>query len=86
MAGAEVAQLYLKFPEDAEEPIWQLKGFDKTASLAPGASATVEFDLVARDVSTWNVDGANWTVAPGTFEVAVGASSRDQRLTGSIKQ
>jgi beta-glucosidase len=84
VAGAEVAQLYLQFPESAGEPQWQLKGFEKTELLAPGASVKVRFDLVARDFSIWDVQKHGWSIAPGTFVAAVGASSRDHRLAATL--
>jgi len=40
MAGAEVVQLYLRFPATAGEPPLQLKGFQKVW-LLPGQSSTV---------------------------------------------
>ena len=43
VAGAEVAQLYLTWPDSAQEPGAALRGFQKTSVLAPGASQLVEF-------------------------------------------
>ncbi|EDQ89527.1 uncharacterized protein MONBRDRAFT_32335 [Monosiga brevicollis MX1] len=82
-AGAEVAQLYLGFPSSAGEPPRQLKGFEKVV-LAPGAKTTVTFDLRPRDLSIWDVKQHAWSPVSGTFEVAVGASSRDIRQTSSF--
>merc|ERR1712146_63395 len=82
-AGAEVAQLYLGFPSSAGEPPRQLKGFEKVI-LAPGAKTTVTFDLRPRDLSIWDVKQHAWSPVSGTFEVAVGASSRDIRQTSSF--
>jgi beta-glucosidase len=83
VAAAETPQLYLSFPSSAREPPWQLKGFEKTA-LAPGGKATVVFPLTVRDLSVWSVHEHAWTAVRGAFEVAVGSSSRDHRLVGSI--
>ena len=44
VAATETPQLYLRFPASVGEPPWQLKGFEKT-TLAPGAKATVTFQL-----------------------------------------
>ena len=83
LAAAETPQLYLSFPSSAGEPPWQLKGFEKTA-LAGGGKATVVFPLTVRDLSIWSVHEHAWTSVRGAFEVAVGSSSRDHRLVGSI--
>ena len=85
VAGAEVAQLYLRFPRSAGEPPQQLKGYVKTPVLAAGATQQLSFRLSDRDFSIWNVSTHAWAVVDGTFGVSIGASSRDMRLTGSIE-
>jgi beta-glucosidase len=82
-AGAEAPQLYLGFPSGAGEPPKQLKGFKKV-NLAPGASAHVTFNLGWEDLARWDSNAHAWTVPQGAFQVLVGASSRDIRLTGSF--
>jgi len=82
-SGAEVAQLYLGFPASVGEPPRQLKGFRKV-SLAPGASTHITFRLNWEDIAFWDVITHKWTVAPGIFQVMIGASSRDIRLTGTF--
>jgi beta-glucosidase len=84
VTGSEIAQLYIGLPSSApSSPPKQLRGFDKL-QLSPGASGTVTFDLVRRDLSYWNVVEQAWVVPSGTFSVYVGSSSRNIRLTGSI--
>ena len=84
-SGREVAQLYLGFPASAGEPPKQLKGFHKTAVLAPGDKATVIFVLTDRDLSIWDTSKHGWAKQSGKFDVMVGSSSRDIRLTGSLQ-
>jgi beta-glucosidase len=83
VAGAEVAQLYVGYPAAAGEPPKLLKGFNKVA-LAPGASAQVSFTLSASALSIWNVVSDSWQLVPGTYQVLVGSTSRDIRLTGTV--
>ena len=83
-AGAEVVQLYLSFPTQAGEPPQQLKGFEKV-HLEAGESSFVTISLDARAFSVWSVDAHAWTVVSGKFGVAVGSSSRDHRLVGSVQ-
>ena len=83
-AGREVAQLYLAYPGDAGEPPLVLRGFAKTDVLAVGGAETLSFGLTRRDLSVWDdvaTPQGRWRVAPGTFGVHVGASSRDLRLS-----
>ena len=84
VAGAEVVQLYLSFPSGAGEPPQQLKGFEKV-HLEAGESTVVTLGLDARAFSIWMVGTHAWAVVSGTFGVAVGSSSRDHRLVGSVE-
>lgn len=82
--GAEVAQLYITLPPSApESPPRQLRGFAKLP-LAAGESGTATFNLRRKDLSYWDVGAQQWVVPEGEFGVAVGASSRDIRLEGTI--
>lgn len=85
VTGAEVAQLYLTLPSSAPStPPKQLRGFAKL-KLEPGASKTATFNLRRRDLSYWDTGRQQWVVPGGKFAVAVGASSRDLRLSGSLQ-
>lgn len=82
--AAEVAQLYLGFPDSAPDiPVRQLRGFEKT-NIQPGESATAKFELRRKDISYWDTASKKWNVPKGTFNVDVGSSSRDLRLNGKI--
>ncbi len=85
VAGAEVAQLYLGFPNIAEgnEPPIQLKGFQKVM-LTPGESKTVELKLDAHAFSYWSVKQHAWEIAPGVFQVMVGDSSANTPLKSTL--
>jgi len=82
-AGAEVAQLYLGFPSAANEPPKLLKGFQRVV-LTPRQTQHVVFNLKWEDLANWDATTRGWLVTPGTFQVLVGASSRDIRLTGGL--
>ncbi|KAL3481343.1 glycosyl hydrolase family 3 N terminal domain-containing protein [Aspergillus californicus] len=81
-SGAEVAQLYIGYPDSAPStPPKQLRGFDKF-HLVAGESGQAIFELTRRDISYWDVVSQKWVVPTGEFKVYVGSSSRDIRLTG----
>ena len=85
-AGKEVVQLYVTDPDSSvARPPRELKGFAKTATLAPGEGQTVTFRLQSRDLSYWSVRQHRWVLEGGTFRLGVGASSRDLRLTTTIE-
>jgi beta-glucosidase len=83
LTGAEVPQLYLGFPAAAGEPPKLLKGFEKI-TLPPGQTQHITFNLNWEDLACWDIAARGWIVPPGVFQVMVGASSRDIRLTGSF--
>jgi beta-glucosidase len=78
VTGAEVVQLYVTDPAEADEPPLQLKGFQKV-TLKPGESGEVAIPLPADAFSTWDEETHAWKVYPGTYTVSVGSSSRDIR-------
>lgn len=76
--GAEVAQLYLQFPDAAGEPPLQLKGFSKIF-LKAGSSARVEFPLESKDLSVWDENVHHWVEQSGKFGIAIGGGLSDIR-------
>lgn len=83
VAGSEVAQLYVGFPAAADEPVRQLRGFQKVA-LEPGQSQAVTFELRRRDLSIWDTAAQNWKVEAGNYTFHVAASSRDLKASTTL--
>ncbi|WP_165400076.1 glycoside hydrolase family 3 C-terminal domain-containing protein [Motilibacter rhizosphaerae] len=87
IAGSEVPQIYLTFPTAAAEPGKRLVGFDRI-DLAPGERRTVSVVVDAaapnHPYSIWDTSSNGWKTVPGDYVVAVGSSSRDLRLTGTV--
>ncbi len=84
-AGKEVVQLYLGSPDTpAPRTVRELRGFTKIR-LAPGESAVVPFRLSERDLSQWSTRAHGWVLEPGAFEVSVGASCRDIRVSTTVE-
>ncbi|KAM0715730.1 hypothetical protein Q7P37_009230 [Cladosporium fusiforme] len=80
--GAEVVQLYIQFPAEAEQPTQQLRGFEKVR-LIPRQDHEISFSITRRDLSYWDTVAQNWALADGQYTLSVGPSSRDFR--GSTK-
>jgi beta-glucosidase len=82
--GAEVVQLYVGDPQaSVARPPRELKAFAKV-DLDPGQTAVVELAVGARDLSWWSTTLHDWVLEGGEFVLAVGASSRDLRLTTTV--
>ncbi|KAJ9621678.1 hypothetical protein H2203_007167 [Taxawa tesnikishii (nom. ined.)] len=78
--ASEVPQLYAGIPN---APVRQLRGFDRVP-LRPGQSKLVTFPLTRRDLSVWDVVAQQWRLQRGTYEIYIGASSRDLRLNTTL--
>ena len=67
--AAEVPQLYVGIAGSEVPRV--LRGFEKIL-LEPGQSGTVGFELRRRDLSVWDVESQQWTLARGTHTLMVG--------------
>lgn len=84
VAGAEVAQLYVRDVESTVfRPVKELKGFKKVY-LEAGEEKTVTITLDSRAFAYYNVLINDWHIESGSFEIMVGASSRDIKLIGTV--
>ncbi|UYZ64970.1 glycoside hydrolase family 3 C-terminal domain-containing protein [Hymenobacter weizhouensis] len=84
VAGAEVVQVYVKDEKAAvKRPEKELKAFQKVA-LKPGEAKTITLTLGPEAFQYYNETKKQWVLEPGKFEVLVGSSSRDIRLTGGL--
>lgn len=83
-SGDEVVQLYIKDMFSSVTTYEsQLRGFEKV-NLKPGETKNVSFTITQQDLELLDKN-MNWTVEPGDFEVRIGASSEDIRLTKTFK-
>jgi beta-glucosidase len=80
VAGDEVAQVYLAFPNTPGMPRVALRGLSRL-TLQPGEKKTVHFDLNPRDLSSVTVDG-DVKVQPGAYILSVGGCQPDSAIAG----
>ena len=84
VAGDEVAELYLKFPDVAGAPRLALRGFERV-HLEPGESTKVHFELKPRDLSM--VTDLGEMIEPeGAYTVGGGQPENRERavVTGTL--
>jgi len=82
--GAEVVQLYTRDVEASViRPRRELRGFMRI-HLSAGESRKVEFLLPASSLAFYDVGRKQFVVEPGAFDILVGSSSEDIRLTGRL--
>ena len=85
VAADEIAQIYISPAEEGQQirPI-QLHGFARVA-LNPGETKTIKVKLHTEQFGYYTNNGIRqWNIAPGTYEVKVGASSADIRLAAKV--
>ncbi|MBM6750789.1 glycoside hydrolase family 3 C-terminal domain-containing protein [Mediterraneibacter glycyrrhizinilyticus] len=84
-AGKEVVQLYVSDRTGSvRRPLKELKGYEKV-SLDPGETKTVTMTLDKRSFAWYSTELHDWYAASGEYEILIGASSRDIRLTEKIR-
>jgi beta-glucosidase len=81
--GSEVAQVYVHQDHPAlERPEKELKGFAKV-DLKPGEHQTLTVPLNLSSFAYYDPAKSGWVAEAGSFQIIVGASSRDLRLNAA---
>ncbi len=75
LAGDEVVQLYLRFPDVPGAPLRALRGFERV-HLDAGASQNLDFQLNPRDMSMVT-DAGNIVIPQGKYTVSIGGGQPD---------
>ncbi|MEU4462357.1 glycoside hydrolase family 3 C-terminal domain-containing protein [Streptomyces sp. NPDC024017] len=82
--GHEVVQLYLAPREpDPTRPARWLAGFAGVRA-APGDSAEATVELPRRAFEIWDEATGSWSFVKGSYEIQVGRSITDRRITATI--
>lgn len=85
VSGKEIVQLYIRDNTGAcRRPDKELKGYQKI-DLEPGETKTVSILLDYRSFAWYQTDLKDWYAASGKYDILIGASSRDIRLSESVQ-
>ncbi|KAJ3387581.1 hypothetical protein HDU84_000695 [Entophlyctis sp. JEL0112] len=79
--GHEVVQLYVSFPEAADEPPKVLKGFERVF-VRKGSSKKVRILVDKKAFRVWLSGG--WQYVPGDYSIILGSSSRDLKAEATL--
>jgi beta-glucosidase len=83
-SGKAVAQLYVQFPAgiNVDTPIIQLRDFQKTSTLQPGATQILALRVTRKDLSVWDTVSQNWIIPSvgGDYGLWIGDSSDNLHL------
>ena len=84
VAGAEIAQVYVRLPESAGEAYQRLAAWQRV-ELQPGEERAVDLLLDPRVLAVFDEQKNDWRQMPGTYGVVAGASSADVALKGTVR-
>ncbi len=85
--GSEVVQLYVKNPEcdpEISRPVMELRAFQKIF-LKTGEKKTITFTLDQRAFSVYSTKKKCFAPVKGNYEICIGASLKDIRLSAPVK-
>lgn len=83
--GREISQVYVRAMSSyLYRPYKELKGFAKT-SVKAGRTEKVQTTLDRRAFEYWSVADGCWKIEDGVYEIIVGASVSDEKLSAKIK-
>ncbi len=78
VAGREVVQIYLTAPsQKLKKPEEELKSFGKTRVLQPGEVQTLQFQINAKDIASYDTKSSSWIAEAGKYIIKAGASSEN---------
>jgi beta-glucosidase len=80
VAGSEVVELYVGYPNTAVADAWgrpvkELKAFARVADLVPGETRKVTLTVKASDLAYWDIASKAWKVERAVHQLLVGPSS-----------
>jgi beta-glucosidase len=82
--GRAVAQVYVSPSVGGWEAPQRLAGF-KSVTLDPRGDAMVTLEIDPRLLATYDEGSHGWRIAPGTYDLLLGVSSRDIRARGAVR-
>ena len=80
----EVVQAYIQYPDMDRMPVKELKAFKRVTVLQGGAQ-TVTIKIPVTDLQKWDLKKNNWLVYPGEYQLVLGSSSQDSKLSYKFK-
>jgi len=83
-AGTEIAQVYARVPAGTGEAYKRLVGWSRV-TLKPGEAKTVTVEVDIRPLQAFDEAAEQWSLAKGSYQVLVGASSAETPLEAKLE-
>ncbi len=84
MDGDEVAQVYIQYPRLERMPLKELKAF-RRVHIEKNGESLVQFSIPLNELRKWDLKQNKWMLYPGEYNILVGASSQDIRLSAAVQ-
>jgi beta-glucosidase len=81
--AAEVAEVYISYPNGERMPIKELKAFQKK-KINKNGFEKFEFSISKNELKKWDLKKSKWKLNKGTYNISIGSSSEDIRLKEEI--
>lgn len=86
LAGDEVAQIYLKYPQTRSRvPLKELRSFARTSVLSAGESEVIKIDIPVASLAKWNIADGRFSVPEGDYTIYAGGSSEDEGVVAMVR-
>jgi beta-glucosidase len=85
VAGREVVQAYVSVPNSEQVRVPRSLGGFASVELAPGGTRDASIHIDRTELEYWDVRLDRFVLEPGSYEISVGASSRDLRGSVSVE-
>lgn len=86
VSGKEVVQVYVeKMDSDIDRPKQELKAFTKSQLLNPEEQEIISLQIPITELSYWDEKNNKWALEYGSYNIKIGASSKDIRHQIQIK-
>jgi len=82
-AGDEVVQVYIKYPDLPDMPLKELKQFQRIHT-AVGGRQQIHMEIPLKELRKRNADKDVWELYKGTYQLVLGSSSADDKLSGAF--
>jgi beta-glucosidase len=79
MAGDEVVQAYVVYPDGNRMPLKELKAY-KRVTVAKGGSQQVSLEVPIKELEKWDLTLNKFTLYPGIYELQIGPDSSSPKL------
>ncbi|RZK78818.1 MAG: glycosyl hydrolase [Pedobacter sp.] len=82
--GEEVVQAYVKYPSVDRMPLKELKSFQRI-NVVQGEFENITMKIPVSELKKWDLSTHKWKLYPGTYQLVLGSSSADEKLTASFQ-